>query len=98
MPSAKALTIALSLLLAVLQANLWIGQGSIAELVSLRREIGAFESTNAELRERNRRLEVEVAELKSGLDSVEEMAREELGLVRADESFYVVVDRIPGAP
>jgi cell division protein FtsB len=87
----KTLTIALALLLAVLQANLWIGQGSIAELVALEREIDARTEANAELRERNRRLEVEVAELKRGLDSVEEMAREELGLVRADETFYVVV-------
>jgi len=80
-------------LLLMLQASLWIGQGSIAELVSLGRDIRSFEATNAELRERNRRLEVEVAEFKSGLDSVEEMAREELGMIRQDETFYVLITR-----
>ena len=89
----KPITLVLAALLAMLQANLWIGQGSIAELVSLRRQIAAYEDGNAQLRERNRRLEVEVAEFKSGFDSVEEMAREELGLIRKDETFYVVVAR-----
>ena len=89
----KTVAILLTLLLAVLQANLWIGQGSVAEVVSLQREIASFSSGNEELRERNRRLEVEVAELKNGLDSVEEIAREELGMIREGETFYVVLGR-----
>ena len=40
-----------------------------------------------------RTLSLEVAELKNGLDSVEEMAREELGLVRQGETFYVLIKR-----
>ena len=87
------MTIGLALMLAVLQLNLWIGQGSIAELVALGREIDRYTGTNAELRDRNRRLQVEVEELKSGHDSVEEAAREELGMIRQDESFYVVIER-----
>ena len=86
------ISIGLALLLALLQFNLWIGQGSIAELVALDREIERHTAENADLRERNLRLQVEVAEFKSGLDSVEEMAREELGMIRQDESFYVVVE------
>ena len=92
MISWKTVAIGLGLMLAVLQCKLWIGQGSIAELVALGREIAQATATNSELRERNRRLEVEVAELKSGNDSVEEIAREELGLIRQDESFYVVIE------
>ncbi|HQY71515.1 MAG TPA: septum formation initiator family protein [Pseudomonadales bacterium] len=83
----------LGLLLLVLQVMLWTGQGSVAEVVALQRQIRSFASANEELRERNRRLEVEVAELKNGLDSVEEMAREELGLVRQGETFYVLIKR-----
>lgn len=83
----------LGLLLFLLQVMLWTGQGSIAEVVALKRQIAAFADANEQLRERNRRLEVEVAELKSGLDSVEEMAREELGLVRQGETFYVLIKR-----
>ncbi len=94
----KPVPVILALLLAVLQWRLWIGQGSIAELVSLGRQIEDHVHTNEQLRERNRRLEVEVAEFRSGFDSVEEMAREELGLVRRDETFYVVVEQPSGAP
>ena len=83
----------LGLLLLVLQAMLWTGQGRVAEVVGLKRPSAAFAGANEELRERNRRLEVEVAELKNGLDSVEEMAREELGLVRQGETFYVLIKR-----
>ena len=83
----------LGLLLFVLQVMLWTGQGSVAEVVALERQIGTFAVANEELRERNRRLEVEVAELKNGLDSVEEMAREELGMVRHGETFYVLIKR-----
>jgi cell division protein FtsB len=83
----------LGLLLFALQVMLWTGQGSVAEVVALERQIGTFAVANEELRERNRRLEVEVAELKNGLDSVEEMAREELGMVRHGETFYVLIKR-----
>ena len=83
----------LGLLLLMLQVMLWTGQGSVAEVVALERQISTFAGANEELRERNRRLEVEVAELKNGLDSVEEMAREELGMVRHGETFYVLIKR-----
>lgn len=89
----KVIGSGLALLLAALQANLWFGQGSIAELVSLGRQLERLEVGNQRLRDRNDRLAVEVSELKSGLDSVEEMAREELGMVRQDETFFVVVKR-----
>mgnify|MGYP003378529666 CR=1 FL=1 len=62
-----------------------------AEVVALERQLGSMSATNEELRARNERLEVEVAEFRNGLDSVEEMAREELGMVRQGETFYVVV-------
>ena len=93
MISWKWIAISLAVLLTALQANLWIGQGSIAEVVALERQLGSMSATNEELRARNERLEVEVAEFKNGLDSVEEMAREELGMVRQGETFYVVVKR-----
>ena len=93
MISWKWIALSLTVLLTALQASLWIGQGSIAEVVALERQLGSMSATNEDLRARNERLEVEVAEFRNGLDSVEEMAREELGLVRQGETFYVVVKR-----
>ena len=93
MISWKWISIGLAILCVWMQANLWIGQGSIAELVTLHRQIDHLNGSNTELRARNQRLEVEVAEFKNGLDSVDEMAREELGMVKDGETFYVVVKR-----
>ena len=89
----KWLSFSLALLVVALQLRLWIGQGSITEQIALEKELTQFRETNAELRARNERLVVEVEEFRSGLDSVEEMAREELGMIRQGEIFYVVVDR-----
>jgi len=89
----KCLSLSLAALVVALQLRLWLGQGSIMELVALEQQLTQFRETNAELRERNERLVVEVEEFRSGLDSVEEMAREELGMIRRGETFYVIVDR-----
>ena len=89
----KCLSLSLAVLVVALQLRLWLGQGSITELVDLEQQLSQFRETNAELRERNERLVVEVEEFRSGLDSVEEMAREELGMIRRGETFYVIVDR-----
>ena len=47
---------------------------------------------NLELRERNAALQAEVADLRQGLDAIEEHAREDLGMVKEGETFYQVVE------
>lgn len=76
-------------LLLLLQVELWRQYGQIGELG---RQVEAQLEQNEGLRERNDALAAEVADLKSGLDAVEERARAELGLVRDGERFYLVVD------
>ena len=46
---------------------------------------------NAGLDERNRALAADVADLRSGLRSVEERARRDMGMIGADEHFYRVI-------
>jgi cell division protein FtsB len=41
-------------------------------------------------RERNRRLAAEIDDLRDGLDSIENRARSELGLIKPDEIMVVV--------
>jgi cell division protein FtsB len=65
----------LIILLAALQYRLWISEGSLADVNRLEREIKIQQADNSRLRERNRILAVEVEDLKTGLDSVEERAR-----------------------
>ena len=81
----------LLLLLVGLQQRLWFGDGSLDEVADLERRIAAQKAENARLAERNRALEAEVQDLKTGLGAVEERARRDLGMIRKDETFYLLV-------
>ncbi len=81
-----------SLLLIGLQLRLWSGEGSYVHLWQTEHEITAQEAENQRLRQRNRVLANEVIELQSGLETVEEVARQELGLIRSDETFYLITE------
>ncbi len=91
----KWLAAALLALLALLQYRLWFPEGSKAELARLQSEIQAQEAVNVELRARNRALELEVLELQQGLESLEERAREDLGMIRDGETYYQIIERDP---
>ena len=82
----------LVVLLVLLQHRLWVGDGSFAEVWDLYRQVGLQKEENQRLRERNQALEAEVEDLKQGLDSIEERAREELGMIKDGETFYQVIE------
>lgn len=88
----KVLVALLIAVLVLLQYRLWVGDGSLAEVWQLRREIATQESENQRLRERNRVLEAEVRDLKQGFKAIEERARSELGMIRENEIFYQIVE------
>jgi cell division protein FtsB len=75
----------------VLQYKLWFGDNSRRELNEVAADVVAQESINAELASRNEALEVEVLDLKTGLEAVEERARSELGMIETGETFYMIV-------
>lgn len=87
----------LTALLAVLQYPLWFGDGGVFALWKLNREITAQRSVNVDLAMHNRALAAEVEDLKQGLDSIEDRARSELGMLGRDETFFQIVEP-DGAP
>ncbi len=88
----KILPVALLLILLALQYRLWVGDGSVAELRRLEAEVEQQRMENAALLQRNQMLEVEVLDLKNGLEAVEERARSELGMVKEGETFYLILE------
>ncbi|MEO0443912.1 MAG: cell division protein FtsB [Pseudomonadota bacterium] len=82
----------LLLLFLGLQYRLWIGEGSLAHRYELAQQIQQQQAENDALRERNRLLALEVEALKSGLEAVEERAREQMGMIKQGETFYMIVD------
>ena len=75
-----------------LQYRLWVGDGSLAEVSNLKREVAAQQAQLLRLRERNRALQAEVDDLKQGLEAVEERVRNELGMLKEGEVFYQVIE------
>jgi cell division protein FtsB len=78
-------------LLLFLQYRLWVGEGSLAEVNNLKQEISQLEKELVGLRERNRALQAEVEDLRSGQTAIEERARSELGMIKEGETFYQVI-------
>lgn len=79
-------------LLALLQYQLWFGEGGIKERRALERQAAVGEDANATLRQRNDTLARQVLELQEGTEMLEAVAREELGLVREGEEYILFID------
>jgi len=74
-----------------LQYQLWVGEDSMRTLNRLELEVQAQRANNEELEQRNTLVEIEVLDLKNGLEAVEERARSELGMIEKGETFYLLV-------
>ena len=72
-------------LLLILHGQLWFGRGSIPNVRELRQKLAQQEASNAQARIANQRLAAEVSDLQEGLDTVEEKARSELGMLKPNE-------------
>jgi len=79
-------------LLLIFQYRLWIGEGSYGHQIDLQRSIAKQKAENERLRQRNAKIAAEVSDLKSGLDSVEERARKDLGMIKRGETFYMIIE------
>lgn len=58
-------------------------------------EMDAQHANNESLVARNKLVEIEVLDLKNGLEAVEERARSELGMIEEGETFYMILPAKP---
>ena len=87
------LLIVLIAFLAGLQFRLWVGEGSLAHQFELDTQITEQRAENQLLKRRNEKVAQEVESLKSNLESIEEKARRDLGMIKEGEIFYLVIDK-----
>ncbi len=80
----------LFVVLAGLQVRLWVGLGSLHEVKELEAAISVQNTELQRLQVRNDLLRAEVHDLRNNLESIEERARYELGLVRRGETFFLI--------
>jgi|TARA_B110000240_G_scaffold17541_1_gene17917 cell division protein FtsB len=76
-----------------LQFRLWVGEGSLAHQFELDTQIAEQRVENQLLKRRNEKVAQEVESLKSNLESIEEKARRDLGMIKEGEIFYLVIDK-----
>lgn len=88
--------ILLALLLG-LQLTWWFGKGGMRDVRKLEAQIKVQEKELEGLRTRNAKLAAEVVDLKEGLDTVEEIARSEMGMIKEGEVFYQLIEPAPSA-
>ncbi len=91
----RLLIVVLAMVLALLQARLWLSNGGLREVWRLEADVARRVDENTRLAARNSALEAEVLDLKQGLAAAEERARTELGMIEGGETFYQITPAEP---
>ena len=87
----RTLTLILLALLGALQYHLWWGKNGLAEYNEAQANVIRQMEDNEQLVARNALLYREIDDLNTGFAAVEEMARNDLGMIKPDETFYRVL-------
>ncbi|BBM02635.1 septum formation initiator family protein [Microbulbifer sp. GL-2] len=88
----KWLLAILTIILLATQYRFWVGEGSLAEVTRLKRQLDQQQEKNAVLMRENRQLLREVRSLKVGTEGVEAKARYDLGLIKEGETLFIFLD------
>ena len=86
----RLVSAALVALLVVLHVQIWFGRGSVPNVSKLVSQLEGQKQSNAQAEIANARLQAEINDLREGLEMVEEKARSELGMVKANEIFVQI--------
>lgn len=88
----KILVAIIFLLIGHFQYRIWLGDGSVAEIEAYQLRLDDLKKEVEEKRERNEALYAEVLDLRKGQEAIEERARDELGMIKQDETFFHVLE------
>jgi len=85
------------LLILILQYRFWWDDTGVVASWQLEQQMTELEQDIAAQQVRNDWLKAEVEDLRQSDDLIEEKAREDLGFIGQDESFYLILDQPKGA-
>lgn len=88
----KIIIAILVLLIILLQYRLWFGDGSLQQVKEYQQRLDVIEADAKKKKERNDALYAEVLDLRKGEEAIEERAREELGMIKENETFFQVIE------
>ncbi|HCH70962.1 MAG TPA: cell division protein FtsB [Colwellia sp.] len=87
----RAFTLLLLIFLGVLQYRLWFGKNSVPDYFALQEDVIRQQQVNEELKQRNKLLYADTDDLKLGTEAIEERARNELGMIKENETFFRLI-------
>ena len=89
----KYLTFIFVILILALQYPLWLGKGGWLNVISLDKQIDQQLKVNEQIKSENDILLAVVQDLKNGTDVIEGKARFDLGLIKKNETFFLIIDK-----
>ncbi|HCM47573.1 MAG TPA: cell division protein FtsB [Colwellia sp.] len=89
----RVFTAILLILLILLQYRLWFGKNSVPDYLVLIENVVRQQSANEKLQQRNKLLFADTDDLKLGLEAIEERARNELGMIKDNETFFRLIPK-----
>jgi len=87
----RLITIALAVLLVLIQYPLWLGKGGWLSVADMQGQVETTRIKTEQLTARNSKLDSEVDDLREGTGAVEERARYDLGMIKQNEIFVQVL-------
>lgn len=89
----KFLTFIFVILILALQYPLWLGKGGWLNVIALHKQIDQQLKVNEQIKSENDILLAVVQDLKNGTDVIEGKARFDLGLIKKNETFFLIIDK-----
>jgi cell division protein FtsB len=87
----RLLSVLLLATLCWLQYDFWLGKNGLMDYLAVEANVDIQQEANAELVQRNQQMYAEIDDLRRGQESIEERARNELGMIKPNETFFRVI-------
>ena len=91
----KFITLLFVLLLLIMQVNIWLTKDGYSRIVEIKGLMQDQQQENDEMASRNSQLKEEIKDLKDGYAAIEEKARENIGMIKEGEEFYLITEPRP---
>ena len=91
----KFIALLLVLLLVMMQVNVWLTKDGYSRVAEIKELIQDQQKENNEMVSRNSQLKEEIKDLKDGYSAIEEKAREDIGMIKEGEEFYLLTKPRP---
>ncbi len=87
----REFTLLLLIIFSLLQYRLWFGKNSVPDYLTLQEDVVRQQQINEKLKQRNKLLYADTDDLKLGTEAIEERARNELGMIKENETFFRLI-------